>query len=89
MPEFDEPNPKFMGQKLGKLYAALAPEAPPDWSTPYKTMGEDRVIDAALRAIVYYREKGDSGLRERIRTELHASRLHVEEYMGRNLLIKE
>ena len=28
----------FSGQKLGAIFAALAPDAPPDWSTPYKTI---------------------------------------------------
>jgi arabinosaccharide transport system substrate-binding protein len=89
LPEFSAPNPKFSGQRLGTMYAALAPDAPPDWSTPYKTMGEDRVMDAALRAIAYYKEKGEVGLRERIKSELRASRLHLEEYIGRNRLMKQ
>lgn len=89
LPEFSEPNRDFSGQKLGAMYAALAPDAPPDWSTPYKTIGENRVMDATLRAIGQYREKGETGLRERIKSELRASRLHLEEYMGRNLLMKQ
>jgi arabinosaccharide transport system substrate-binding protein len=88
LPEFNEPNAAFGGQKLGAMYAALAPEAPADWSTPWKTMGEDRVIDAALRAMAYYRTRGEGGLREQIRRELRATRLHLEKYMGRNLLAK-
>jgi arabinosaccharide transport system substrate-binding protein len=89
LPEFNRPNEFYSGQPLGALYAALAPGAPADWSTPYKTMGEDRVADAALRAVAYYREKGDVGLRERIRGELRASREHLEQYIGRNRLVNE
>jgi len=89
LPEFNEPNAFYSGQKLGAMFAALAPEAPADWSTPWKTMGEDRLMDAALRAVAYYRQKGEAGLREQIRAELRASRLHLEKYMGRNLLAKQ
>jgi hypothetical protein len=46
-------------------------------------------MDAALRAIAYYKEKGEVGLRERIKSELRASRLHLEEYIGRNRLMKQ
>jgi hypothetical protein len=46
-------------------------------------------MDAAMRAVAYYREKGDAGLREQIRRELRASREHLQRYMGRNRLVKQ
>jgi hypothetical protein len=52
-------------------------------------MGDDRVGDAMLRAVAYYREKGEVGLREQIRRELRAAREHLETYIGRNRLVKQ
>jgi arabinosaccharide transport system substrate-binding protein len=88
-PEFRAPNAFFSGQPLGSLYAELAPDAPPDWSTPYKTQAENFVADAMMRAAAYYKERGEAGLRERIKKELHASRVYLEGYIGRNLLAKQ
>ena len=42
-----------------------------------------------MRAVAYYKENGEVGLRERIKSELRASRLHLEKYIGRNRLVKQ
>src|SRR5262245_56886463 len=88
-PQFNAPNPFFSGEPLGARYAELAPEAPSDWFTPYKQRGDDLVGDAMLRAAAYYKQNGERGLREQIKKELHASRVYLEAYIGRNRLIKE
>ena len=88
LPEFHEPNQFFSGQKLGALYAALAPETPADWSTPYSRMGENKLGDVTMRAAAYYRERGEDGLYEKITKELRAARLHLEGYINRNVLAK-
>jgi arabinosaccharide transport system substrate-binding protein len=88
-PEFREPNAFYSGQPLGALYAELAPDAPPNWSTPYNTQAENFVADAMMRAVAYYRARGEEGLREQIKKELHASRVYLERFIGRNLLAKQ
>jgi len=88
-PEFQAENPFYSGQRLGALYAELATEAPADWSTPYKIQAENFIADAMMRAAAYYKARGEAGLREQIATELRASRVYLEGFIGRNLLGKQ
>ncbi len=88
LPEFSRENAFFGGQRLGLEYAALAPEAPADWSTPYKTRAEDRLGDVFLRALEHYRAHGNDGLEDRIRRELRRVTADLERFMGRNVLAR-
>ena len=45
--------------------------------------------DAILRAATYYKARGERGLREQIKKELHESRMYLEAYIGRNRLAKQ
>ena len=89
LPELQEPSPFFRGQRIGAAYAALAPDVPADWSTPYKTRAEDRLNGVTLQAIAYFREHGDDGLKAFIGRELAVKTAEVEELMNRNVLDKE
>jgi arabinosaccharide transport system substrate-binding protein len=88
LPEFHQENEFYQGQKLGLLYASLAPEAPADWSTPYKTRAQDRLGDVFLRALEHYRAHGNAGLEDTIRRELERVTRDLERYMGRFVLAK-
>jgi arabinosaccharide transport system substrate-binding protein len=89
LPEMQEPSPFFRGQRIGMAYAALAPDVPADWSTPYKVRAEDRLNGVTLKAIEHFRAHGDAGLRELIERELAAKHAEVEELARRNVLDKE
>jgi arabinosaccharide transport system substrate-binding protein len=89
LPELNEPNPFFRDQKIGAAYAALAPDVPADWSTPYKQRAEDRLNGVTLHAIDHFKEHGDAGLKELIRRELAEKAAEVEEIVNRNVLDKE
>lgn len=86
LPEFQEPNAYYSGQKLGAMFAKLAPETPPAWSTAYSTIAEGKMSEVFLRAAAHYRARGDVGLREFIRRELAAAELYVNRIMARNVL---
>jgi arabinosaccharide transport system substrate-binding protein len=89
LPELAEPKPFFRGQQIGLAYAAVAPDVPEDWTTPYKTKAEDRLNGVTLHAIQHFRAHGDAGLRELIRNELSVKAAEVEALVNRNVLAKE
>jgi len=89
LPELQAPSPFFRGQRIGAAYAALAPDVPADWSTPYKQRAQDRLNGVTLKAIEYFREHGDEGLKALIQRELALKTAEVEEIVNRNVLAKE
>jgi len=88
LPEFKRPNPYYSGQAIGELYADLAQETPPLWSTPYTVLAESKVNEAFLRAAARYESKGEDGLREFIAAELDEAEAYVNRAMARNVLAK-
>jgi arabinosaccharide transport system substrate-binding protein len=88
LPELQAESPFFRGQRVGAAYAALAPDVPADWSTPYKTRTEDRLNGVMLQALEFFRAHGDDGLRPAIRRILAAKTAEVETLVNRNVLGK-
>jgi arabinosaccharide transport system substrate-binding protein len=84
-PEFQRRDDYYGGQKVGALFAKLAPETPPDWSTPYKTQAETRLAEVFLRSLEHFKRHGDDGLRDAIQRELTVAREYLEAVMGRNV----
>lgn len=70
LPEFDLPNPYYSGQKIGRLYAELAPETPTLYSSPVDTIGRLKLDEAYNRSAAYYEKHGEKGLMEHIRAQL-------------------
>lgn len=84
-PEFQRRDAFYGGQQVGALFAKLAPETPPDWSTPYKTQAETRLAEVFLRSLEYFKQHGDEGLRDAIQRELTVAREYLEAVIGRNV----
>jgi arabinosaccharide transport system substrate-binding protein len=89
LPEFNKPSDFYQGQKLGLLYASLAPDTPADWSTPNKTRAQDKLADVFLRALEHYRAHGNAGLEDTIRRELERATAELERYMNRFVLSRQ
>jgi arabinosaccharide transport system substrate-binding protein len=89
LPEFNEPKPFFGGQRLGTLYAELAAEAPADWSTPYKQQAEGKVSEVFFRATTYFKERGETGLREFVTRELAIARAALQKDIDRNVFTRQ
>lgn len=89
LPELSEPSEFFRGQRLGKEYAALAPDVPEDWATPFRSRAEDRIGAVTLHAVEYFRAHGDEGLRESIAKDLAEKSAEVQELVNRNVLAGE
>jgi arabinosaccharide transport system substrate-binding protein len=88
LPEFAKANEFYGGQRIGLLYAGLAPDAPADWSTPFKTRSQDRLGDVFLRGLEHYRAHGNAGLEDTIRAELKRVTAELDRYIGRFVLAK-
>ena len=88
LPEFTRKNSFYSGQPIGSLYAALAPDTPPSWSTAYFATAEGKLNEAFLRSVEHFKLHADAGLRERIQRELDAAENYVNTVMARNVLAK-
>jgi arabinosaccharide transport system substrate-binding protein len=88
LPEFNEPNAFFSGQRLGSLYAKLAAQVPPVWTNPYTAVAENKIDEMLLRAVAYYNEHGDQGLHEYVAQLLNEAEAFVHRYIDRNVFSK-
>jgi arabinosaccharide transport system substrate-binding protein len=70
LPEFDTPFPYYSNQRVGQVYAALAPETPPVYSSPVDAAARTGLDRAFNRSAEYYVNHGESGLLEKIRADL-------------------
>lgn len=87
LPELANQDPFYGGQRIGELFAKLAPETPPTWSSPYWRLAENKISEAHLRALAHYERAGERGLRERIQAELDAAEAYLNVLIDRNVLM--
>jgi ABC-type glycerol-3-phosphate transport system substrate-binding protein len=83
LPEFDEPNPYYSNQPIGKMYAALAPDTPPLYSSPVDAIGRLKLDEAYNRSAAYYDRHGEDGLMDEIRAQLAHSAADVRRMADR------
>lgn len=88
MPEFSQPSAYYSGQPIGTLYANLASEVPPLWMNPVTPIANNKLSEAFLKAVEYYRLNGDNGLREFVSRELDDAETYVRRLIARNVLDK-
>ncbi|GAB4189554.1 MAG: ABC transporter substrate-binding protein [Phycisphaeraceae bacterium] len=87
-PAFDEPNAYFSGQKIGRMYAELAPQVPEEQSNAYMSLAVGKLSEAFANVALYHRRKGDAGLRDYARAELKRVADHVRKVMARNVFLQ-
>lgn len=83
-PSFAEPRPYWSDQPVGNLYAALADQVPPQYTSPFVLTAKSKMSQALTGCTAYYRAHGDEGFPEFVRATLkrHADEVRVS--MGRN-----
>ncbi len=89
LPAFREPRPFFSRQPIGTLFAGLAPDAPPDYASPYTELARAKLNEAYLRAAGRYQRRGEDGLRACVRAELRRGADYVRRAAGRNVFLRE
>lgn len=88
-PEFEAPHPFFGGQRIGRLYANLAPDVPGDNSSPYLQQATAKLLEAVTRSAAYYEAHGEEGLRDVIRQNLKDAADQVRTRINRNVFLAQ
>jgi len=83
LPEFDRPNPYWSNLPIGRMYAALAPETPPVYSSPVDVQARTQLDLAYARSAAHYMKYGEAGLMEVTRANLAEAAVNVRRYASR------
>jgi arabinosaccharide transport system substrate-binding protein len=91
LPEFNEQNEHYSGQRLGRMYADLASEVPPVYVSALQRVGEAKLDQAYAGAVEHFKVHGKKGLQEAIRSELSEAAAYVRKAQKRQarLLVSE
>jgi len=89
LPEFSVPNSYFSGQPVGQLYAELAPQTPPFYSSPVDSIARAKLDEAYTRAIEHFKAHGQDGLMDVIRKELRLAQDDVMRRSERNQVLEQ
>ncbi|HKO89885.1 MAG TPA: extracellular solute-binding protein [Polyangiaceae bacterium] len=84
LPEFQQPNAYYSGQKVGAEYARLAPQVPPIFSSAVYKQGQSKLDQALTRCAIYYDEHGEQGLRQKVAEELERAATYLKMWSDRN-----
>lgn len=89
-PIYDEPDPYFSGQPVGRMYINLAPEVPPRPSSPYSKQAIEKLA-TSLIALVNYAERNGiyepSALEPEARRLLDISQAQISRVIDRNVFL--
>ena len=83
LPEFDRPNPYWSNLPIGRMYAALAPETPPVYSSPVDAHARTQLDLAYARSAEHFMKYGEAGLMEVTRAHLAEAAANVRRYASR------
>jgi arabinosaccharide transport system substrate-binding protein len=84
LPAFDEPRAYWSGQRIGRLYAELAADVPPQYTSPFIGMAKGKMGEVVSACATYYRSHGDEGFEAFVRARLKESADYVRTQMKRN-----
>ncbi len=84
LPVFEEPNAFFSGVKIGRFYADMAPETPPNFVAAYELLAAGKLSEVLIDAGSYFARNGESGLRDYVVQELHEKADAVRRAVNRN-----
>jgi len=89
LPEFEQPNPYWSNLPIGKMYAALAPETPPLYSSPVDAQARTQLDLAYAHSVEHYTKHGEAGLMDAIRANLAIAAANVRRYADRESKLRE
>ena len=84
LPAFDEPRPYWSGQPIGRLYAELAEDVPPQYTSPFIGLAKGKMGEVVSASAAYYRKHGGEGFEAFVRTRLKEAADYVRTQMKRN-----
>ncbi len=83
-PAFKEPRPYWSNQPLGAVYAKLAPQVPPQYSSPYVVTAKAKFGEALVSCVQYYNANGANGFEDYARKRIKQSADEVRRLVARN-----
>lgn len=86
---FKKPSEFYCGQRIGQLYAGLAPTTPPDYVSPYTGLAQSKLSEAFLDAVDHHARDGDDGLLAFTRKRLDHHAAYVRGVMDRNAFLRD
>jgi len=89
LPAFKEPRPYWSNQPIGTMYAALADQVPPQYTSPFITLAKTKLSEALVECVQYYRQRGEDGFRSFVQATLHHKAEEVRKVMRRSEPIME
>lgn len=84
LPELNAPSEFYSGQAVGRFYADLAPETPPEYVSACTSLAESKLTTTYLEAVAYYRRHGDRGLRGYVLAQLREQAGQVRRFQARD-----
>lgn len=88
-PAYDEPRPFWSNQPLGRLYANLAPQTPPQYTSPYIGLAKAKLSEALIACVDYYNRYGERGFDGFVRQQMERAAAEVRRQMRRNPYLHE
>lgn len=88
-PAYDEPRPFWSNQPLGRLYANLAPQTPPQYTSPYIGLAKAKLSEALIACVDYYNRYGERGFDGFVRQQMERAAGEVRRQMRRNPYLHE
>ncbi len=83
-PAYDEPRPYWSNQRLGRLFANLAPDVPFQYTSPYISLAKAKMSEALIACVNYYNTYGERGFDGFVRQQLRKSAEEVRRVIRRN-----
>ncbi len=83
-PAFNEPRPFWGGQRLGTMFAALAPTEPPQNLSPFILQSRAKLGEALVDCVTKYRADGDEDFEPYVRARLKRSADELRALIARN-----
>jgi ABC-type glycerol-3-phosphate transport system substrate-binding protein len=89
LPVFDKPSAFFRGQPIMRLYASLAPDVPPNYTSPFTLKAQGKRNEAFVRCAEYYQAHGEAGLSDYVRATLKSYADSLREVIARSRVTEE
>jgi arabinosaccharide transport system substrate-binding protein len=80
----NEPRPYWSNQPIGKLYAELAGDVPPQYASPYIEFAKGKLSEVVSSCANYYKKNGEAGFAAFAEARLKGAADEVREMMKRN-----
>lgn len=84
LPAFRELRPYWSNQPIGEMYAALADQVPPQYTSPFINLAKAKLSEALVECVQFYRDRGDAGFGDFVRQALKRKADEVRRVMRRN-----